>query len=135
MGAMWFGIPLEFWWITGGFATGWAWLQGMRLWDRYHPIKMSWCQGCDQLQPSACFRWTQIGLFRCGNCRENPPLLDTAKEIEATIRARQFTDIRWDKYLDWRCQCGSVARHYEWKTGRRYCDKHMKEVPLMEPVK
>lgn len=30
----------------------------------------AWCQGCDQLQPSASMKFTEIGLYRCGVCRD-----------------------------------------------------------------
>lgn len=76
------GIAPEGWFIIGGMTVSWAWLKGMKVWDHYHPLKQGWCQGCDELQPSACMRWNSIGLYRCNICRDEPKLLDQAKEIE-----------------------------------------------------
>lgn len=134
MDTLW-GFPLEAWYTFGACAIGWGFQTGMKMWWHFHPIPQAWCQGCDQLQPSACFRWNSIGLYRCGNCLSSPPLLDMAKEISASRVGRasdggQFAAITHDRYLDWRCQCGKVATLYEWETGRRYCQKHGMEQPL-----
>jgi len=87
MDPTWLGIPLEGWFVITASALGWGFVQSMKVWDHYHPIKMSWCQGCDSLQPSACFRWNTIGLYRCGNCLSSPPLLDQAKQIQTAQSA------------------------------------------------
>lgn len=78
----WLGIAPEGWFVFGSIAVAYAANAAMKAWEHYHPIKWAWCSGCDELQPSACFRWNKIGLYRCGNCIEEPKLLDQAKALK-----------------------------------------------------
>lgn len=86
-------IPPEGWIYLGSVPFCWACSMAWKMWDHYHPIKWAWCSGCDELQPSACFRWNTIGLYRCGNCIEDPKLLDQAREIEAGIPPGDFPPV------------------------------------------
>lgn len=74
-------------------------LKQVGLWY-YRGSKPAWCQGCDQLQPTASMRFTKIGLYRCGLCREEPKLLDQAKNAHTDNWAASL-----DRWGTTTCQC------------------------------
>lgn len=41
----------------------------------------TWCSGCDMLQPTASMRFTEIGLYRCGVCREPEKVIADKRQI------------------------------------------------------